>query len=315
MIYTSTGAVTLEQVLQAADEALAPPEPEQPQAVEPAPAPAKEPAAKPSPPAEKMAKAAKLITTDRPLARRATAALRKAIAPILQRAGDEAAADVASKLRALEKADDSGDFATRIAAAADLTALDDIADAIFDDLLAVTADAGELALAAVGSNAEQDMLDRVNERAVAYAKKRGADLVSLQGDKNIVELTRAELRETIAAGLADNIGSAKIADAIQALNAFSPARAELIAGAEVRMANASGKTEAWDDARETQGIELQKGWQTSNDGDCCDDCSDNEAAGLIAFDDAFPSGADDEGDSHPNCHCVTYVEVVEPGSE
>jgi hypothetical protein len=336
LIYTGTGAQTIEQVLAAAEQALEPPEP-QPATLKPGEQPAEpgaQPSAKPGPggkpaaakpgqggktkddqPTEKLAKASKLITTDRPLARRATAAVRKTVTKVLAKAADEAAASVAKGLRALGKAADDGSIAARLAAAADLEAFDELVAAIFEDLFEVAADAGELALASIGATSTDALVDQVHQRAVAYAKARAAQLVSLQGDMNIVTATREQIREAIAAGLEENLGSAAIADAIQALPAFSAARAELIASSEIRMANAAGKTEAWEAARADQGVQLVKGWQTSNDDTCCDECSDNEAVGLIPFDEAFPSGAEDEGDSHPNCHCVTYVEVVETGGE
>ena len=322
MVYTGTGPVLLEEVIEAFDN----PEPAMPAVIAPPsaddpPQPVEGQGGQPTKaapePAEKLAKAARhLISTNRPKARRARKAIKRSVAAVFASTADDAAAQVETALKALNKAaDDAGAYtnamlAAQLAAQVQLDGLDSLSDQIFDDLFEVTVDSAGLALAGVGVKAESDLFDQVNQRAVNYARTRAAQMVSIQGDKNIVAYTREAIRSVIAEGLDQNLGHAKIADAIQASVAFSADRAELIADSEIRMANAAGKTEGWQ-AAQSSGLTLQKAWQTSNDGDCCDECQDNEDAGLIALDEAFPSGAQDEGDSHPNCHCVTYVEVVE----
>jgi hypothetical protein len=322
MVYTGTGPVLLEEVIQAFDEpepelapVIAPPgagSPDRP--VDPSAAPAAAKTPTPKADTRKLAKAArKLVTPERPKARRARVALTKAIAPVLAQAGDEAAAFVATKLRGLNKAaDDTGGFAAlaaKLAQEADLSALQQITDAAFDDLFDVAYDSAELGLASVGVKAEGDLVNQVHDRAVAYAKQRAAELVSADGDRNIIEATRAAIRDVIAEGLAQNIGSGAIADNIQASTAFSADRAQLIAQTEIAMANADGKLSGWKAAQDT-GLNLVKGWQTSNDGDCCDECQANEDQGLIPMDDDFDSG-DAAEPAHPNCHCATYAEVQE----
>lgn len=323
MVYTGTGPVLLEEVIKAFDD----PEPEQ--VIAPAAGTdasqgqsqgKDDSAGNPAPQdAEKLAKAAarNLATVDRPKARRARVALQKAIAPILVRAGDEASAFVAMKLRGLNKAaDDTGGFAAiaaKLAKDADLSAMQAIADVSFDDLFEIAADSAELGLASVGVKAEGDLVNQVHDRAVAYARRRGAELVAADGDKNVIEATRASIRDVIARGLADNIGSSAIADNIQASAAFSAERAGLIAQTEIAMANADGKLSGWKAAADT-GLTLMKGWQTSNDGDCCDECQANEDQGLIPVDDDFDSG-DAAEPAHPNCHCATYAEVAEENDD
>jgi hypothetical protein len=64
-------------------------------------------------------------------------------------------------------------------------------------------------------------------------------------------------------------------------------------------------------------VVLKKGWQTSNDeAEVCEECRGNEDQGLIDLDDDFESG-DEAAPAHPNCQCVTYVEVeqAEGGEE
>jgi hypothetical protein len=268
--------------------------------------------------AGKVAKRApKAITPDRPRARRATAAIKRKLAPLLQASGDNAAAQVAMALRGMHKAaDDTGRLnakrAADIAASVDL-GFDPITDAVYDDLLDVAADSGVLALTSVGVERSEGLVDQISARAVDYARRRSAALVSLDGPKNIVDATRTAIRDAIAAGLDANLGTDAIADDIQGLTAFSTTRAGLIAETEVAMANGAGKQEGWR-AAESTGLKLQASWQVSNDGDCCDDCQDNEDASPIPFGDTFPSG-DDDAPAHPNCRCVTFAEPVDDGGE
>lgn len=266
---------------------------------------------------EKVAKAAATaITPDRPRARRATAAIKRKLTPILRDAGDSVSAQVAMALRGMHKAaDDTGHLnaqrAAEIAEGLDL-GLEPVTAAIYDELLDMADNAGQLALASSGAEAA-GLVDQIHDRAVAYAKTRAAQMVSLQGSKNIVDATRAAVRDAIADGLAENIGSDAIADRVQALGVFGADRAKLIAETEVAMANGAGKQVGWSAAVST-GLELQVSWQTSNDGGCCDDCQDNEDASPVPFGTAFPSG-DASEPAHPNCRCVTYAEPVSDGDE
>ena len=63
----------------------------------------------------------------------------------------------------------------KLADQADLSDLDAIIDAAFDDLFEIAYDSAQLALASVGAKTDDDLLDQVNQRAVAYAKARGAE--------------------------------------------------------------------------------------------------------------------------------------------
>lgn len=116
MIITTTGVMLLSQAVKAAEDALNPVEPPQPLPDNEAPPPGQaEPgqAAQPNAatggkaqnalPAAKLAKSSP-ITADRPKARRHAVALRKIIAPILAKAGDEVSAEVGMQLRGLHRA-------------------------------------------------------------------------------------------------------------------------------------------------------------------------------------------------------------------
>ena len=329
MIFTSTGAMTLEQVLKAAEDALNPVETPTPLPTNETPPPGqKEPAAQkppgngsgtggpgrtPASTAAKLAKRADAIKADRPKARRHAAALRKAIAPVLTKLGDEVSAEVGMKLRGLHKAaDDTGSLtnaqiAAAVAEAVNLSGLDDLAGAAYDDLFEVAYDSAGLALASVGAPADE-LTGQVFQRAADWARARAAELVSLQGPDNIVATTREMIRAVIAGGLEQNLGSQRIADLVQTSTAFSAERADLIAHTEIANANGQGKLDGWR-AAETAGVVLQKSWVTF--GACCDDCATNEAAGAIGLDDTFPSG-DDAEPAHPHCVCAVIAEEVQP---
>lgn len=330
-VQTTTGGITLEQIKLASDQALNPPEPPKPSPQAPDAAQVVTPGAEAAPagggngdgkppaqvgasaapkpePAQKLAKAAP-ITADRPKARRHAVALRKTIAPILTKTGDEVSAEVGMQLRGLHKAaDDAGtltnaQLAAQIAQAVSLAKLDALSDGAYDDLFEVAYDSATLGLASVGATTTDELTNQVFQRAADWARQRAAELVSLQGPDNIVGPTRDMIRDIIAKGLDDNIGSSKIADAVQASTAFSADRADLIAKTEIANANGQGKLAGWQES----GLDLQVSWLTA--GACCDDCADNEAASPIPLGDTFPSG-DDAEPAHPGCKCVTTAEVI-----
>lgn len=313
LIYTATGATPLPDVLD-------PPEPPAPVIMHPPGAPGAEPPApgapkpdpkqpapkaKAKPDAEKLAKAAKLIEADRPKARRAAASLQKKLEPILQKTGDHVAALIAPRLRGrLGKAADDGDFARKLADQVNLSTLQDVIDAVQGDLSDVALDSGQLAIASVGVEPTDALVNQVNEAAIDYAKRRAAEMVSVDGDKNIVESTRNMIRDVIVKGLEDNIGADAIADAIQESAAFSADRAELIANTEIAMANEGGKQAGWKAAAST-GLNLEVFWQTSNLG-CCDVCETNADASPVDLGRPFPSG-DANAPAHVRCRCVTWA--------
>ena len=67
-------------------------------------------------------------------------------------------------------------------------------------------DTSEGAYASVGVDFQGALVDQVNERAVEYARTRGAELISIDGDPSIIESTRNMIGRTIADGLENNIG-------------------------------------------------------------------------------------------------------------
>jgi hypothetical protein len=154
----------------------------------------------------------------------------------------------------------------------------------------------------VARASEDEMFGQVNDRAVAYARARGAELVS-----GVDEATRDEMGRLIAQGLEENEGLDRIRELLSDAYAFSDDRADLIARTEVAMANQYGALEGMKTARDI-GITIKKVWLP--DAMACDDCQDNGDAGAIDLDDVFPTG-DDAPPAHPNCRCDMASEIEE----
>lgn len=110
---------------------------------------------------------------------------------------------------------------------------------------------------------------------------------------DITEKTRADIRQSIhnSIVMGRTVGEAQ-ADLLDVID--SPTRAELIARTEIVNSFGQGLTEY---GKQTNAI--GKEWQ---DAGATDECADNTGAGVIPFDDTFPSG-DDEPTAHPNCRC------------
>ncbi len=263
-------------------------------------------------------RAHKPVPFNRPVTNKGRKALKRKITPILAEAGRDAARQVTNKLGKLAKDESDNDKrARRIALEIELGALDALVDAVPDELELVAADSGSLALAQIGVGEKSGLVDQVNERAVAYAKDRAAEMVGkrwldgeLVDNPNaewvITDATRDELQRVIAEGLENNLGHDEIEAAIEEAGAFSAERAELIANTEIGRANSVGALEGYKAARDA-GVKVQKEWLP--DSDPCPVCQENADAGPIDLDDDFPSG-DDAPLAHPWCEC-TLVPVVE----
>jgi hypothetical protein len=268
--------------------------------------------------AQKIRKAAKKIpvtSLDRPKVQRHVAAVSKALKPILASSGMAAAIQVEKVLKRMGKAaggdgDHNKVTAAQIAEGIDLSDLDDIQAAIEDDLSEVAADSAEEIIKEIGLD-NADLVDQVSQRAVAWARDRGAQLVSLQGDQSLVAATRNQIANVIADGLDQNIGAKQIADMVQTSTSFSSDRSDLIARTEVGNANSQGALQGMKGARDI-GVSIKKSWLAS--AGCCDDCQDNEDEGPIDLDEDFPSG-DNAPLAHPNCGCVLVSEIGDDSAE
>jgi len=165
-------------------------------------------------------------------------------------------------------------------------------DEVIDELTA--AFAAILEDAVLGEGILETEMQR---RAADYARERGAALLRLDGDVNLVEYTRTRVRELVAQTIerGDSLGTLR--KALQEDVAFSKSRANTVARTETR--------EALGEAQ-LQGAGLmgqnEKRWVTQADLHVDDPCMKNAGAGWIGREAAFPSGKQ-RVPQHPNCRC------------
>lgn len=287
LIYTATGAVKLDDVLN------------------PPPAPAPIPSEDPPAPddqseaeatgAAKLAKAARRdgfgrpVPRDRPALHKAEAALGALWAQLLQSEGRRIAAHAAALVKAEDDGSDDPLHAGAWAVAQTQTAR------IIADL---AKDGVSEGYAAIGVST-----DLANPRAVSWAEDHSAQLVS-----GLTATTRQGLRALIAKSEAEGWSVQQLGQAIESAYDFSADRASLIAHMETRTADIEGNLIAWKSAKEDLGIKVLKRWITRGD-NICPECEANEADGAIDADDTFTSG-DDAPPAHVNCECDVEPEIA-----
>ena len=137
-----------------------------------------------------------------------------------------------------------------------------------------------------------DMLQQANERAIAYAKERAGELVSM-----IAESTRDMLRSDVTTAVEVGMSGEDLADALEARYAFSGDRAETIARTELAMADVQGNLAAWT----ASGVVAGKEWVLGSEHLDMDECDDAAALGVVGLDDDF--GGLGDPPAHPNCVC------------
>ena len=169
----------------------------------------------------------------------------------------------------------------------------------------------------LGVDAEQeDVYRMVNQRAVDWARDRGAELVGMTFDENdnlipnpdpvyaITDGTREMIRTAVSRALDEGWTPMELRERLQDNEAFSNERALNIARTETAGAVGHGSMEG----AYVAGMDEKK-WLAS--AGACGDCEDNDDAGWIDIDDDFPSGDDTVG-AHPNCTCdVIYRRTEE----
>lgn len=262
------------------------------------------------------------VPFDRPAVRKAVKALKGKIAKALDatrksvveqlteaRLG-KAASDDAPPEDAADRAAWAASEAAAIADSLDLSTLDELASDATTAELAL--DSVAEAIAKIGVDLPEDLVDQVNEAAVAMARERAAELVGKRvlddgavidnpdAEWAITDSTRDMIRNAIADGLADNIGRDGIIDSISDLTGFDGDRAEMIAETEIARANSLAALEGYKAAGQA-GVAVKKEWLVADE--ACDDCQANADEGPIDLDDDFPSG-DDAPPGHPNCRCA-----------
>lgn len=255
-----------------------------------------------------QARKAAAIPYNRPKVNAATQVTTAVTYKYLQRWGNMLAGDVEEQLtaRGVRKAEEEIDL-DALLAQLDWEISQAFEHAMADNLYSVASDSGQMAASQfVNYGLTDKTFNQVNDRAVTWANARAAELVSVNGDRNLVEGTRNGIRQLITQGLADNLSAREIAQSIREGYSFSIERATNIAHYEIASANSHGALEGYREAM-AQGLKLGKGWST--DLDPCPTCQSNADVGIIPLEEEFPSG-DMAPAAHPHCECAIYAEEV-----
>lgn len=226
---------------------------------------------------------------------------------ILKTAFEAVAQDVANQvsslinkidMTAVQKILDEIDFAGLVVLAGDF-------EAVYE---AVAKDGAIQALVQIGITDDEMMVNLVNEKAVEWAKARGAEMVGKKIDSNgdlvenpnarwrIDESTRDMLRADVAQAIEEGWSNDKLAEQLAGNYAFSDERADTIARTETAYADVQGNLIAYNESGVVEGKE----WITG--AGCCDDCDELDGE-VVALGDDFPNGAGDAPPYHPNCRC------------
>jgi len=157
--------------------------------------------------------------------------------------------------------------------------------------------------------------NRLQELAREFASTRGGRLLRLDGDENLMQLTRTRVSQVVADAIKEGAGLEELQQRLEADPGFSPERATRVARTETAIALGQGG----EDAAREQGRN-EKSWMTQGDGLESAECSANEADGWIPIEDAFssttPAGAQVfRVPQHPNCRCSNLYRTAEvPGT-
>lgn len=157
--------------------------------------------------------------------------------------------------------------------------------------------------------------DLRNPRAVAYLEAHGAELV-----RGINDTTRDSMRVLLRQATDEGWGYDRTASAIRDRfdgfagkkpQAHIEDRATLVAVTEAGNAYEAGNSAVVAGLRDA-GLAMQKAWQTVGDNRVSDGCRENQRAGWIAFDEAFPSG-DMQPLRFPGCRCTALYRRAPTG--
>ncbi|AEV24614.1 phage putative head morphogenesis protein, SPP1 gp7 family [Azospira oryzae PS] len=267
-------------------------------------------------PAEKEAvvkakKGLRPIDRERRAVGRARKKMAKAVGAFLKAQAPKIAAQLAD-LMGLEKSDQGGgvrEKARHIVESIDFADWEDLIDIAEPFLATMAVSGGAEALTQIGIEAD-DIDDLMRERAEAWAQDRAAEMVGMRrvGDDlvpnpgahwRIDEGTRDMLRGLTEQALEEGWSVQEMASQIEDANAFSEARAEMIARTELAKADVAGSMEGY----RASGVVQGKRWITAEDDLVSDECKACGDAGVIGIDDVFPSG-EDAPPNHPNCRCA-----------
>lgn len=153
------------------------------------------------------------------------------------------------------------------------------------------------------------VLKQANQRAIAYADRRAAEMVGMKWvDDELVEnpdarwrideTTRRKVRELVSEATEEGWAADRLADALAAHPVFGETRAEMIARTECAWADVEGNLAAY---RESGMVMGKRSVLGTNENHGVWDIT-NAKAGVIGLDEAFPSGHT-APPYHPNCIC------------
>ncbi len=147
----------------------------------------------------------------------------------------------------------------------------------------------------------------VARMSAAWAENRGATLIRLSGDQNVMEATRRRVNTVVGQAINEGQSLATLADTLSEDIAFSPARSRRIARTETTFAHGQGSK---------QGAVLEgrdeKSWITQGDALVNGPiCLTNQGEGWIKIDDVFQSGHDTIP-GHVNCRCNVRYRTADP---
>lgn len=174
----------------------------------------------------------------------------------------------------------------------------------------------------VGVDSSVDITNLLDERALAYADSRAAELVGMKHDKKgrlitnpnpkyaISDSTREGVNELVSNAVEEGWSAQDLANELLDSWEFSASRAETIARTELAFAHTNGNMAGWQES----GVVEKKQSILGSEHDMDDECNDNADAGPIPLDEPFPSG-DLLPPYHPNCVCDVIPILSAPGDE
>ena len=168
----------------------------------------------------------------------------------------------------------------------------------------------------IGIEPPPDMLNLVNEKAVAFAQNRAAELVGKRLADGVIidnpnpvwsipESTRDMLRGVVTEAMEQGLSGKALANRIREEYAFSEARAETIARTECAFADANGNFLSYVESGVVTG---KRSVLSNNENHGADDIA-NAAQGVIPLTQAFQSGHMTVP-FHPRCQCDLVPEVA-----
>lgn len=255
-------------------------------------------------------KCANLGELNKAMESRGTMIQRQRLTRALKRTFRQQAKDIATKLATrLAKAAGDGDFSDD--EWRDIFA--SIPAIVEDPLQRTSEDAVRSSMAMIPAAVSAGVALRdgfINDYALDYARTRGAEMVGMKWVDGklvpnssarwaITEETRTGVRQLVTTAIQDSWTIDKLTQELENAYAFSPARAELIARTETRLAHSLGEIAGWAES----GVVSKKIWLTAEDDRVSADCVANGDQGAIDLDEPFSSGAE-APPNHPNCRCV-----------